>query len=59
MTTTDFRSPGPDSGPVHTAARQDTPSCCSTEKQTSCCDQSAKSSCCGADATAEGGCGCQ
>jgi hypothetical protein len=58
-TTTDFPFPGSDSGPAHVAAQQDVPSCCSTEEQTSCCDESAKSSCCGADAVAEGGCGCQ
>jgi hypothetical protein len=58
-TTTDVRSPGPDSAPVSVAGQQDAPSCCSAEKQASCCEESAKSSCCGADATAGGGCGCR
>ncbi len=36
-----------------------TPACCSTAKQSTCCDSKEKSTCCGAEATADGGCGCQ
>ena len=33
--------------------------CCTPTEQTSCCEPTDRATCCGADATADGGCGCR